>query len=251
MPKRRISTSGVYLKDIIHVTPSILNSYQSLEEQTPGWNGDPFMTPEKFKAQMLGPKEFSEAALAGVAVHAACFGGEVLEDEGNFIVDAAVIEEVLRVSRFDPNTEIPEVSFMMNFPEFSARLSGRCDVLGDTRTIEAKTTKGKWTEARPDLEKYRRLPQSMAYATYFKVPCEIHVVHIKTSKPRSRPKGSLGLVSLAEGPGSPVSVAVVDPSESVKKMLDEWMAKTVDYISKDEEMLLHCLKKGQREQPVF
>ena len=209
------------------------------------------MNPEKFKAQMLGPKEFSEPALAGIAVHAACFGGEVLPDVGNFIVDPSVVDEVLRVSKFDPKTEIPEVPFMMHFPEFSARVSGRCDVLGDTRTIEAKTTKGKWNEARPGLDKYARLPQSMVYASYFKVPCEIHVVHIKVSKPRSRPEGSLGLVSLAEGIGSPVGVTVVEPSETVKKTLDDWVAKAVEYISRDEDMLLHCLKKGQKEQPVF
>lgn len=208
------------------------------------------MTPFKFKQQLIGPKEFSEAALAGTAVHAAAFEGEELPDIGNWIVDESVTRAMREITGFTPGDGgIPEVPFMMHFPELNARLSGRCDVLYDDRTIEAKTSSGT-RGARPNIDKYARLPQTLAYAVQFLVPCEIYVCHIKTSKPRNRPKGTLGIVELAPG-ADPIQKAIVEPTKASKKMLDDWMAKTVYYISQDEEMLLHCIEKGRREQKEF
>ncbi len=227
-------------KPTIHISPSILNSMQALED------GAAYMSPFTFKSQLLGLEPMSEAALAGTAVHAAAFESEVLPEIGNWIVADEVTQAMREATGFKPGDGgIPEVPFIRYFPEYNARLSGRCDVLYDYRTVEAKSTGGE-RGMRPNVDRYRRLPQTLAYAMVYLVPCEIYVVHIKKSKPRTRPKGTFGLIELAPGI-DPVQKAVVEPTKEVQKTLDEWIAKTVWYISQDEEMLLHCLKKGERE----
>lgn len=211
------------------------------------------MTPFKFKSQLLGKEPISEAALAGGAVHQAAWGGgEELPDIGNWIVDPNVVIELNRACGFRPGDGgVPEVPFMLYFPQYKARLSGRCDLLYDDRTVEGKTSASARKGERPDIGKYEVLPQSQAYATYYGVPCEVYLVHLKKSKPRNRPKGTIGLLELADGPGSPIQKAVVEPTKETANYLDNWVRCAVDYVSKDEEMLLHLLRKGQREQKEF
>jgi hypothetical protein len=241
---------GTALTDIIHVSPSILNAYQALwQQKQPSWKKKVWMDDFKFKAQILGLEPMSEPALAGQFVHHACWGGgKDLPELGKYIVHPdipRVVNEACGFSEGDGG--VPEVPFVMQFPKLKARLSGRCDVLYDDRTIEGKSTQGHWQELRPGVDKYVALPQTLAYATYFGVPCEIYIIHIDIKKPRSRPKGTAGIIEFADGPGSPVVKAVVHPTEETRKNLDVWMKATVEYIAKDEEMLAHCLEKGKRE----
>lgn len=213
-------------------------------------NKEKYMDEFKFKAQLLGLEPMSEAALSGSAIHHACWGGgEDLPEVGNWIVHPDIpiaVNEVVNFKHGDGG--VPEVPFVMNFPQYHARLSGRCDLLYDTRTVEGKTSSGV-RGSTPELEKYTVLPQTQAYATYFGVPCEVVVIHIKRSKPRNRPKGTVGLLTLAE-PRS-IQMGVVEPSKETAKNLDLWVRDCVRYISKDEEMLAHCLKKGRREIKEF
>ena len=241
------------MPDVIQISPSLLNAAQALKCEYPGFDGKPFMTAHKFKMQLLGQEKISEAALAGGAVHQAAWGGgEDLPEIGNWIVDPNVtmaLNEACNYRKGDGG--VPEVPFMMYFPQYKARLSGRCDLLYDYRTVEGKTSASARKGERPDIGKYEVLPQSQAYATFFQVPCEVYLVHLKKSKPRDRKKGTLGLLQLADGPGCPIQKAVVPPTKETAKFLDSWMAFTVDLVSRDEEMLLHLLRKGQREQKGF
>lgn len=238
------------MSEVIHLSPSILNAYQALYEETPGWDGQPFMTPAKFKDQVLGREKMSDAAKMGTAIHQACWeGGEEVEVEGNWIVDPSVPTAVNAFCGFSKGDGgVPEVPFLMHFPQYRARLSGRCDVLYDDRTIEGKTTTGS-RGMRPTVDKYVRLPQTEAYATYFQVPCEIYVVHVKQSKPRDRPKGAIGLLKLASEDA--IQKAVVYPTEKTKESLDRWVANTAYYVSQDEEILAYLLAKGRKEPRGF
>ena len=232
------------MKEVIQISPSLLNSYAAMVNKLP------YMDEFRFKSQTLGLEPMSEAALSGNAIHHACWGGgEDLPEVGNWIVDPEIPIAVNEIVGFKKGCgAVPEVPFMYHFPEYRAKLSGRCDLLWDDHTTEGKTSSGV-RGAAPELEHYTVLPQTQAYASFFNVPCEVVVIHIKRTKPRNRPKGTIGLLSLA----SPRSIqkGIVYPSRETKENLDKWVRAAVDYVSKDEEMLLHLLKKGRKEQKGF
>lgn len=225
----------------LQISPSILNSFQDLH------NDDcPWMTAEKFKAQLLSSEPMSEPADAGNAVHEAAFDHdlvdfpaqtalEITNSDGNvWWVDPALVLAIRKHTK-GFGTGIPEVGRLLTAEELGipgVRVSMRADYLTLPATTELKTS------ARIKALKYVQSAQRLAYLVAYKVPVTFVLAQVKITKPRTRPATVRGSIALDHC----ISVTVAPSPDDIDNLRD-LIDRCLHHIRKDDAMRIHLERK--------
>lgn len=241
---------------IVHLTPSILNSWDELRhanDESPSW-----VTPEEFKKHIVGTYQPNISTEAGNAVHKMVFEGinrhtkygklvVKTDNRGRSFVESTdwnyvVNDEFFKFRKMFPyGYGVTEVSKVKYFPEqvegFDVRISGRSDYLSENLNTELKTS-SKPFSGKGAIRKYLESQQSFSYTWFWGIPTRFLFAEIEFDK-----KDNPMVISLKKASSSTAYPCV----ESIDRLYD-CVRSLVPYLQEDADMWYVVTNRPERDE---